>query len=64
MDYCHRNNTAVVIYGGLLMSNMYEWADSKGHGLEEPPAWKIHKLIEHLQRDYEVRLKSNLERLL
>lgn len=39
-------------------------ADSKGHGLPEPPLWKVEALIENLQaRGIEVREKHNLERL-
>lgn len=39
-------------------------ADSKGHGLPEPPLWKVEALIENLQaRGIEVREKQNLERL-
>lgn len=38
-------------------------ADSKGHGLPEPPKWKLEALIEKLQCFTEVKLKSNLKRL-
>ena len=39
-------------------------ADSKDHNLPEPSADKIHKLIKGLRKFTEVRLKSNLQRLL
>lgn len=40
-------------------------ADSKGHRLPEPPAWKVEALIKGLMEDgVEIREKHNLERLL
>jgi len=39
-------------------------ADSKNHGLPEPPAGKIKELIQELQKFTEVKIKANLERLL
>ena len=39
-------------------------ADSKGHNLPEPPAWKIEKLIEELRKFTDVRVKENLNRIL
>lgn len=39
-------------------------ADSQGHKLPEPPPDKIKKLIEELQKFTEVKIKSNLKRLL
>ena len=39
-------------------------ADSKGNGLSEPPAWKIRKLIDALRQFTEVKVKSNLKRLM
>ena len=45
-----------------------EWvnigADSKGHGLPEPPKEKIVKLIQALQEKTQVKLKGNLKRIL
>ena len=45
-----------------------EWvnigADSKGHGLPEPPAEKVRALIEELQKFTEVKVKDNLKRLM
>ena len=39
-------------------------ADSKGHGLPEPPMWKVEALVKSLQRSgIEIREKHNLERL-
>lgn len=38
-------------------------ADSKGHGLIEPPWEKVEKLIHRLSQFTEIRQKSNLERL-
>jgi DNA repair photolyase len=39
-------------------------ADSGHNNLPEPPAWKVKKLIEELKQFTEVKLKSNLKRLL
>ncbi|MCJ7811720.1 DUF5131 family protein [bacterium] len=39
-------------------------ADSKGHGLPEPIRKKVKTLVEELQKLTEVRLKSNLDRLM
>ena len=39
-------------------------ADSKGHNLPEPPAWKIVDLIAGLQKFTEVKIKDNLSRLM
>lgn len=39
-------------------------ADSQGHKLPEPPADKILKLIEELKKFTEVKVKSNLSRLI
>ena len=39
-------------------------ADSGHNSLPEPPAWKVKKLIEELKQFTEVKLKSNLKRLL
>jgi protein gp37 len=39
-------------------------ADSKGHGLIEPPAEKVRSLIDELRRFTSVREKENLRRLL
>lgn len=38
-------------------------ADSKGHGLKEPPWEKVRELIDRLGGITEVREKANLERL-
>jgi len=38
-------------------------ADSKGHNLPEPPAEKVQRLIEQLQKFTVVKIKSNLERI-
>ncbi|KKN26094.1 hypothetical protein LCGC14_0878110 [marine sediment metagenome] len=44
-----------------------EWvnigADSKGHGLPEPSAEKIHTLTDHLGKYTKVKLKRNLKRI-
>ncbi len=39
-------------------------ADSKGHNLPEPPAWKVERLIEELRKFTEVKVKENLNRVL
>lgn len=39
-------------------------ADSKGHGLPEPPAGKVKELIQELEKFTEVKVKPNLSRLL
>jgi len=39
-------------------------ADSKGHNLPEPPAWKVEQLIIELKEFTEVRVKENLNRIL
>ena len=39
-------------------------ADSKGNNLPEPPAWKIKKLVKKLRCFTEVKIKTNLERLM
>lgn len=39
-------------------------ADSKGHGLPEPPPDKLQSLIDSLRQFTEVKVKSNLKRLL
>jgi len=39
-------------------------ADSKGHGLPEPPRQKILKLIDELKKFTEVKVKSNLKRII
>jgi len=40
-------------------------ADSKGHGLPEPPMWKVEALIKSLKESgIEIREKHNLERLM
>lgn len=39
-------------------------ADSKNHNLQEPPAWKVKKLIEELKKFTEVKIKDNLKRIL
>lgn len=39
-------------------------ADSKGHNLPEPPAWKVKALIEELKEFTDVKIKNNLGRLL
>ena len=39
-------------------------ADSKGNNLPEPPAWKIRKLIDNFRHFTEVKVKSNLKRLI
>ncbi len=39
-------------------------ADSKGHGLPEPPASKIRALISELQKFTDVKQKNNLSRLM
>ena len=39
-------------------------ADSKGNNLPEPPAWKVKKLIEELEKFTEIRVKKNLNRIL
>jgi len=40
-------------------------ADSKGHGLPEPPMWKVEALIKNLKESgIEIREKHNLERLM
>ena len=50
----------------VLLANP-EWvnigADSKGHGLLEPPKEKIEALIKALQEKTEVKLKNNLKRI-
>lgn len=38
--------------------------DSKNKGLQEPPAWKVNKLIEELKKFTSVRIKDNLKRLM
>ena len=39
--------------------------DSKGHGLPEPPMWKVEALIKSLKESgIEIREKHNLERLM
>jgi len=38
-------------------------ADSKGHGLPEPPGEKIKELIQELERFTEVKVKKNLKRI-
>ena len=38
-------------------------ADSKGHNLPEPPAWKVERLIEELKKFTEVKVKENLNRI-
>lgn len=52
----------------MLRNIMPEWvnigADSQGHDLREPPAGKIKELIAELERFTEVKIKSNLKRLL
>ena len=39
-------------------------ADSSHNNLLEPPAWKIKKLKEELEKFTEVKIKDNLKRLL
>jgi len=39
-------------------------ADSKNHGLPEPPAGKIREFIQELQKFTEVKVKANLKRLM
>jgi len=39
-------------------------ADSKGYGLPEPPRWKVLKLIDELKKFTEVKVKSNLKRII
>ena len=52
----------------LIKTANPEWvnigADSKGHGLPEPPKEKVKKLIQVLQERTQVKLKGNLKRIL
>ncbi len=52
----------------LIMLANPEWvnigADSKGHGLPEPPPEKIRLLIDRLRETTDVKLKGNLNRII
>ncbi len=52
----------------LVITANPEWvnigADSKGHGLPEPPKNKVEKLIETLRETTQIKLKGNLKRIL
>lgn len=52
----------------LIKTARPEWvnigADSKGHNLPEPPKEKVLNLIDALQKETDVKLKRNLQRIL
>jgi DNA repair photolyase len=52
----------------LIVLTNPEWvnigADSKGHGLPEPPAEKVRSLIDRLRKYTDIKLKGNLRRII